>query len=284
VSDDKSSYVRIPNAEYVFTEGTASPYNVKYDTIDGVGPVGIATSEYVAPTGFSSQRKQIRTSDGTLYAVYHKQLAGQYQIYVKKSTDGVTWTDETRISTYSEMESYPQSVPSIAVDSQDHLHVVWGGKATGYTVANQIWYAEYTDFWQTPTRVSGYGDGGDMGNFIQANPCIAVDSDDRLHVVWFGKSPFRAQHQIWYRKYTMSWGGIVRISTYGNMAVNDQLYPSIAVDSQDYLHVVWIGKATGYIDYNKIWYAVYTDSWATPVCLQPTGQNTYPNLRWSRWP
>ena len=213
--------------EYVFTEGTISPYNIKYDDIVGSGPHTAATSEAADPTFYNSQRKVVRASDGTLYVVYCKLFVVRYQIYVKKSTDGgVTWTDETRISTYAGMESYIQFYPSIAVDSIDYLHVVWMGKATGYTTINQIWYAKYTTSWATP----------------------------------------------------------VRISTYAGMEGYHQFYPSIAVDSIDYLHVVWQGKATGYTDYNKVWYAKYEASWDAPTVLQSTGQNQYPNLRWSRWP
>ncbi|GAI62694.1 unnamed protein product, partial [marine sediment metagenome] len=167
----------------------------------------VSTSENSTVTAHSNSRKLVRLSDGTLYAVYHKQLAGKYQIYVKKSTDnGASWIDETRISTYSGMADYHQQYPSIAVDSSNYLHVVWHGMATGYTTRRQIWYAKYTDSWADP----------------------------------------------------------VRISTYSGMDTNYQQYPSIAVDFSNYLHVVWHGMATGYTTRHQIWYAKYTTSWADP--------------------
>jgi len=159
--------------DYVFTEGTVAPYDVMYDTVHPVPatPVSIAQSELYYVTYSNAARKLVRLSDGTLYEIYGKQLAGKYQVYVKKSEDdGATWTDETLISTYTDMEDY------------------------------------------------------------------------------------------------------------------DQERPSIAVDSDDCLHVLWHGMATGYIDFDKVWYAEYTDAWAAPECLQPTGLNKYPNIRWSRWP
>jgi hypothetical protein len=281
----------------------------------------------------------VRTSDGTLYAVYFKQLSGYYQIYVAKSTDnGATWTGETRISTYSGMESYHQYYPSIAVDSNNYLHVVWYGMATGYTSYYQIWYAKYTTSWQTPVRISTYSGmesynqsypsiAVDSNNYLhvvwygcatgytsysqiwyakyttswatpvristysgmesysQAYPSIAVDSNNYLHVVWYGMATgYTSYYQIWYAKYTTSWQTPVRISTYSGMESYHQYYPSIAVDSNNYLHVVWYGRATGYTDYNKVWYAEYTTSWQTPTVLQATGHNILPNLRWSRYP
>ncbi|GAH35504.1 unnamed protein product, partial [marine sediment metagenome] len=222
----------------------------------------ISTTEYHGMTEDTS-RKLVCLSDGTLYAVYHKQLAGKYQIYVKKSTNkGVTWTDETRISTYSGMDIQDQYFPSIAVDSSDYLHVVWDGKATGYT-KSQIWYNKYTDSWAGPVRISTYSG---MENYNQDYPSIAVDSSDYPHVVWYGTAPgYPTKEQIWYAKYTTSWTTPVRISTYSGMESRYQYYPSIAVDSLNNLHVVWRGLATGYTTYYQIWYARYTTSWATPV-------------------
>jgi len=379
--------------EYVFTEGTASPYDVMYDTVHAVPatPVSIAASESALATAYQGQRKLIRTSDGTLYATYFKQLAGQYQIYVKKSEDdGATWTDETRISTYANMATNHQNYPCIAVDSSDNLHVVWQGRATGYTTHRQIWYALYDGEWQDPVRLSDYAG---MENEYQNDVAIAVDSSDNLHVVWSGSATgFPTHPQIWYVKYDGSWSTPLRISTKSlyrddrpsiavdsannihvvwdgydtpatgyqinyakydgswstpiristaagmalkaqwysslaldsddhlhvvwigwttvhptyfqtwyalydgewqdpvrlstalNMANNSQGTPSIAVDSLDNIHVLWHGKATGYTTQAVVWYAVYVASWATPVCIQPTGRNMSPNLRWSRWP
>ncbi|MBA7714745.1 hypothetical protein ES703_123777 [subsurface metagenome] len=357
--------------------------------------VTISTDVHISATHIHYQRKLVRLSDGTLYAVYKKALAGQRQIYVQKSTNnGGTWTDETRISTATGMEDYSQGDPSIAVDSNDYLHVVWVGKATDYTTAEQLWYAKYTDSWSTPIVISTAGgmstreqskgciavdssnylhvvwtgfstahptnmqvyytkyvvswsapivistaagmedysqSGGciavdsnnylhvvwaglstahtmfyqvyytkyvvswsapivlsnatGMENYSQGNACIAVDSSDYLHVVWHAKATaYPTNFQIAYTKYTASWSTPIRISTADGMDGYIQSDPSIAVDSSDSLHVFWGGKATGYTDQNKVWYATYVVSWVTPVCVQPTGRNQYVNCRWSRYP
>lgn len=256
--------------EYVFMEATSSPHDVMYDDLEGVGPISTAQTISSTTTSKNSQRKLVRTSDGTLYVTYQKSVAGNYRIYVKKSVDdGVTWTDETHISTYPGMNSYEQQYSAIAVDSKDYLHVVWWGRAAGYTGATQIqaWYALYDGSWNTPIRISTYAG---MNLYRQYNPKIAVDSEDNLHVVWYGAATGYLSRPIWYAKGVSpyaagDWTVPIIISTYPGQTIRAQGKPSIAVDSNDYIHVVWVGLATGYTTKVQTWHTVYTDSWPTPV-------------------
>jgi len=386
--------------EYVFTEGT-DPYTVKYDDLAGTGPFSIADSDdSFVPTVLNGQRKLVRTSDGTLYAIYHRRTVAAYLILVSESTDeGVTWVNETtlqdfddahqnagfpaiavdsednlhavwdghesvvhavyhqiwyskysggswsvpiiislaagqqsatmstcaiavdsadnlhvvyrgeatgyataeqiwytkyvvgwsgpiRISTETDMEDYLQTHPSIAIDSNDYVHVTFTGKASGYTTQDQIWYTKYVVGWSNPIVISTYAG---MATLLQAYSCIAVDSNDYTHVVWWGYATFFTDFQIWYAEgvpphAALNWVTPVRISTYDDMEDYIQTNPSIAIGPDDYRHVLWHGKADGYNDFDKIWYALYTDAWATPTVLQPIGQNHYPILRWRRWP
>ena len=216
------------------------------------------------PTYYANGRRLVRLSDGALYCVYHR-ANGAWQIYVKKSTDdGITWTDETRISTYAGMATVTQAVPSIAVDSSDHLHVVWHGFATGFTARYQVWYNTYNgSSWAGPVRISDYAG---MQSDHQRYPSIAVDGSDNLHVVWDGEGTgFTTDNQIWYNKYDGSWAGPVRISDYAGMDNYTQGQPAVAIDSHDYIHVAWYGMATGFTFDNQIWYNKYDGSWAGPV-------------------
>jgi len=229
-------------------------------------------------TFYANGRRLVRLSDGTLYCVYFKMGVSRWQIYVKKSTDdGATWTDETRISTYAGMDGYHQMVPSIAIDSSDNLHVVWQGKATGFTSQNQIWYNKYTGgAWAGPVRISDFAGMSTKG---QRYPSIAVDSSDNLHVVWDGMATgFITDYQIWYNKYSGAWAGPVRISDYAGMELYEQAQAGIAIDSNGYLHVVWHGKATGFTTQFQIWYNKYSGAWAGPVRISDyAGMTGQPN-------
>lgn len=385
------SYGLYNYVEYVFSETTG----ISYDNSDGDGPYLIEAIES-ASTIRSAQRNLIRVSETELHVIYYADLDEISQIYTEKSIDnGITWNNKIRISTYENMTLYDQKHPTIAIDFNHTLQVVWSGKASGYTTDEQIWYTNYTDSWTTPLRISTLTG---MIDYPQTQPFISVDSTDQLHVVWDGETPtYPAHYQIWYttynkttwsditristkagmatewnrnptiaidssdniniawygmesaypyhpqiyhRKYTNQWGVITRVSTLENMGDYDQLYPAIAVDTEDNIYITWAGEMYGYqtgkdqiliVNYTTSWgspvristlsgmstrrqdepsifidsdnhihvmyhgmstehseifvvfYSQYVTSWLEPVCLQPIVTSTYPSLRWSRW-
>lgn len=212
----------------------------------------------------NGQRKEVRASDGTLYATYGGRFdPGAYeQVYVSESIDnGATWIFQTLISTYPGMDAYSQGGPSIAIDSDNHLHVVWDGAVDG-TYLSKIWYVNNIFGWSTPICLSTYSG---MDGRQQYFASLAVDSDDHLHVVWCGQATGYAYSQIWYTEYISSWSTPIRISTAAGMSIKNQALSSIIVASNNCLHVVWDGMATGYYYYLQIWYTKYTTSWSTPI-------------------
>ena len=70
---------------------------------------------------------------------YDDTIGGYYEIFFKKSTDGgATWT--TKRLTFNSDDSWSSA---IAVDSNNHIHVVW----TDFTPGNsEVFYKKSTDF------------------------------------------------------------------------------------------------------------------------------------------
>lgn len=93
---------------------------------------------------------------------------GAQEVYYRRySPYANTWRTDERISADDEIAS---EFPCVAVDGAGTVHVVWGNDA--------IWYRRWEDGWGSEvslTSSEGY------------NPSIAVDSLDRLHVVWFAQ-------------------------------------------------------------------------------------------------
>jgi len=190
------------------------------------------------------------------------------------------WTSPDVVSTAAGMDSRDQSVPSIALDVEGNLHVVWQGTNSAYTDHDQIWHAEYADgSWGAPDRVST---ASGMESYDQTLPCAAVDADGNVYAVWQGKATGYVEYeQIWCAQRTTSWQTPDRVSTATGMDTKHQVYPSVVVDANGDAHVLFEGEvATGG---RKVYRAKKSDSeWG---CESETsaGQHRRPNARWSQF-
>lgn len=198
------------------------------------------------------------------------------QIYYSKYTG--SWNTPVRISTVSGMENDYQMQATIAVGADGKVHVLWCGEADGFTTNKQLWYAFYDGSWNAPVRPYAHGT-----SRTQSSPCIAIDSNGDLHVVWTGQTASYTNFQIYHIKYDGSWGTPTRLSTYAGQEAH-QWNPSIGIDADDNLYVVWDGTATGY-SVSTIWYVFWNgSSWSSPSPVQSAGTNFRPILRWSLFP
>ena len=172
-------------------------------------------------TAFTTQRKLVRFSNGTLALAFVIQVNGTNRVQVAESSDGSTWhsLDPPSLQTPS------ADRPSLAVDSHDTLHLAWTANGTG---DRQVWYASYADGrWSAPLQISetaGYS----------GFPSIAVDSQDRVHVAWYGFDG--TYYQIYYRmKDASGWGPQIAVTAQAIDATN----PAMALDASDNAHIVW---------------------------------------------
>jgi hypothetical protein len=205
---------------YHFTTGP--PWVVKLDTMSSDA------------TAYNNGRKLVRTSNGNLHCVYHNFNGGStYTISYANSVDnGETWTETPLVT--DELQKFP----AIAVDSNEHLHVVWHGWDTS-TETYELRYMNLTSGTIVDLTNGSY--------LIECNPSIAIDSNDNLHVVWWSGNT-SCGYNINYRNYshTSGWSSIRNLSGGGS-----NLYPSIAVDNDDSIHVVWHASSSKQIHYNK---------------------------------
>ena len=214
-------------------------------------------------TNSQSESSLAVDSLNNLHAVWKGKATGfttETQIWYANYT--TSWSTPIRISTYENMNISRHDVPGIALDSEDNLHVTWFGKAVGIFDDYQIWYVNYNNSWTTPIVVSNYTG---MNSNPQMGPALAVDGQDNIHVVWNGMATGFGNHEIWWINYTDSWSYPVRLSTYGGMEDYPQSEPSIAIDSQDLIHVTYGGSANGYPTDTQIWYNKYNVSWFGPT-------------------
>ena len=321
-----ATYFKVPVTEYqIYVKRSADEGETWTDeTLISTAP---------GMSGYYQQRPVIAVdSNDWLHVVwYGKATAMSDNDVLWYAVNDGTWQTPVRIGWFAGSEIYPQTYPSIAIDSNDYIHLAWQGTRVGFSTM-QIHYSNYTTSWSTPIKVS---DGG-QENRAQGWPDIAIDTNDHIHVVWMGESDdyFIGEiHQIWYSSLHGTWETPLRISTAPGMGAFGHADVAMAISSDDHLHVTWSGLATGHTTFPQIWYALndgawqtpdrisdaggmegyahadpnvavdsdddihvlwegadliwyaeHTTAWQVPFAVQPGGTNSDPKMRWSMWP
>ncbi|MGF9821979.1 Ig-like domain-containing protein [Brevibacillus agri] len=123
--------------------------------------------------------------------------------------------------------SYPPSSPCAVVDGNGVIHVVWHGKDATDTSRDNVRYSKSTDggvTWSAATKLTS-------GNtYDQRNASITVDKDNKIFVVWQGKSSANPNYfEIRVVSYDgASWGTITDLTS--GAIGNHRQYPSALLD------------------------------------------------------
>jgi len=169
-------------------------------------------------------------SSNHIHVVCYDDTPGNYNIYYKKSTDqGATWSTR-RLSWGSDSSGDP----AIAVDSNNHIQVVWYYYPT---ISNaEIYHTKSTDggiSWSTKRLT--------WNTRHSYAPAIAADSNNHLHVVWQDSSP--GNWEIFYKRSTD--GGTIWTTKRLTDNADTSSGPHVTVDSNNYLHVTWFDSTPG---------------------------------------
>ena len=206
-------------------------------TIQAVVQSGVSGS---APVGWSFQRSLARKSNGELWFAYSRNLStNKHRTCVAYSRDdGLTWTEDKVFDLDETYSNYPSTYPVIAIDGLDDIHLAWGEThaPNGDGWGNLIYCKRTSAGWGSPEWIT------DEERSNGALFSTAIDSNNDFHIVW-QRSPVQlGPRQIYYRKRASGvWGTQEALTD----KTEHQEWPSMAIDSNDDVHVVWAGLDWG---------------------------------------
>ncbi len=209
--------------------------------------------------GYTGQDKVAINSNGEIFTAYRAKTKEDFEIYISKSKNGKLISNKV----VTDSDGATQRVPSIAVDQNDTIHVVWYGLTEGSNNGRQVKYIRSIDngkSWSKPTipsLVEGYTDDED---YWQEHPQILTEGDN-LYIVWEGKDSENRNQQAKFIKSNdggKTWSQWKNINTSPN---NTQSRPYLLLDSNNNLNLFFYSSRES--NDQQIWHAISYDKGET---------------------
>ncbi len=233
--------------------------------------VTITTTEFVTTPIFGPD---VEVADHWIHAIWSEKTVGPsgsspFEVFYARGEFGGFWSKPAKVT-----ETGKTSLQSrMTTDQHDNLHVVWQENTSPRAILYISGTVYTTDtVWSAPITISvGLSENA-------ATPCVAVGSDDVVHVA-FGVDVQDQVHvqDVYYAHFPVSnTSGISPTLIPGSRVDISQLLPTyaspvVALVGTENLHVVWNGMQGG--DYSdRIYYSVSSDggaSWSKPVPASP---------------
>ncbi len=253
IAVDGSGHVQV-----VWSGGTETYPSIWYLENTGSGWPASPTEVSTSPcSGYLQWRPQLGLDpSGNPHVVWEGRQSeyGNSEIFYNYF-NGTAWGTPISISNVS----YSQYSPSIIMDGDGDVHVVWSGMDSTDTEWETWYRSGHAATWGTVRQLSSNTETGDQGN-----PSIALDSSGNPYTVWEGRVLPENNSDIWYSSNPSgTWTTPVAISSPSD---SDQYDPSIAVAPGGSIYVVWEEAGDILLSRNA------GSAWSTPATIS-TGDN-----------
>jgi hypothetical protein len=182
--------------------------------------------------------------DGSIaYVIWADKRTGDWRVYSSRSVNGSAFSGDVLVSS----AAFPAQHPSIAVGTDGAVHAAWqeriafGGRGPVY----HTYYGRADPgggLFPTSYLVSD----GSSASVEPANPAVAVDQNEIAHVVFETYSySYRDGGYIRHDSFSGDAFGSDVSVTDGVKPMSGRRSPSVAIDEEDVIHVVWLDQRNG---------------------------------------
>ncbi|UCE36873.1 MAG: hypothetical protein JSW00_15410 [Thermoplasmata archaeon] len=163
---------------------------------------------------------------------FYNESSGESGIYYRKY-NGLEWEERIQIDSWTEATIHPV----IAIDQNDHLHVVWEGDGPSPN-KNELFYSQFDgNSWSEPVMITlGAGLGG-----YGPNPGhrIIIDSNNNISVFWTD-STVTDSPDIVYTNFNGSTWSLKQYATNDPRPDYGHFNPDVVIDSNNNIHLVFV--------------------------------------------
>lgn len=229
--------------------------DLKYATSEG--PQSPWSEPFTLGTDASSP-KMVFDSNDNYHVVYSDSSYNFTGIKYTSSINEGIWSTPVIIAAQS-------LSPDIAIDSSDNLHVSYHDLTNGSL--NYIKWSSSTSTWGNSVVLDGSSSSSTVGG---ANT-IKIDSDGHIHITYYDSTADNLKY-IEYFDGQGYWSNPIILDNRTNVGMG----PSLAIDSEDNLHVAYIiiEDANSNCDFDSVGYMRYDNllgSWSNPVTIDCGG-------------
>ena len=219
------------NVHVLWMDSSSGNREIYYRKSTTGGATWSATKRFTWNSGSSMKPAIAIDTSNNIHVVWNDDSLMDPSILYKKSTNGgSSWSPYKVVSS-----SWPgDKNPDIAVDSGNNIHVVWDSYMWGKAYWEAVCYKKSTDGGSTWSSREILGDPPRESSF----PKIAIDSGNNIHVVFQSNHYAYSNYEILYTQSTnagVSWSPNQRLCALSGKSYS----PAMAIDSNDYIHIVW---------------------------------------------
>ena len=219
---------------------------------------------------FSGFSRHTIDAAGNAYIVWqdHRDAPASGEIYFKTiDLNGATLVPDTRLTTDPALSWFP----SVARDSSNNIYVAWMDDRDGNS---EIYLTQLNS--SGATLIDDFRATIDLAD--STLPAIAVDSLGHIHLAWAEGRDGNAE--IYYREWQVSGGVFVAVTPEIRLTTDGAIswQPTIAVDSTNSAHIVFIDDRDGDSDLRYVKVTAGAISVADTALMNNTGDSSYPSL------